>query len=181
MADPKIEESLRDFLAWVETQRRAGADVGALVGVVQALRGEVAQMRGEVATVKRIALYVAKDRLVDRDRGERHGRRLESLEHAVALVTRAPAMNDVPNYNFDPEERTGRHHIEAIRQQVAELEEDIEEEEERKRNSVLWWRRQRVVWFAAAIGFVLATAISTGCSVAVARLMPPPAASSQSK
>lgn len=162
MADPKVEQQLRDFLAWAEDERARGHTNDVLHGKIDALHG----------AVKRIAA----DRLQDRQTLARYGRRIGRLENQVALMsTTSPA---VPDWQADPSEITGTHQFaivqKAERSRIAEIEERLDEDEARRRDDATWWRRQG--WIVV---LALLVAAVTGCvGFAVQRLIPPPPISS---
>lgn len=148
MPTRNVEEQLRDFLHWEEEQRRLGHTPEKLSQKIDAL----------TIAVRRIAA----DRLQDRQRLDRYGRRLGRLENQVALMsTSTPA---VPDWHADPAEITGTHQFAVVqRAQIEALEDRFEAEEERRRENDTWWKRTGVRMVATIIvGLVLAAA--AGCA-----------------
>lgn len=62
-------------------------------GEEKSIRELILGLHAKVDAMRTSSLRVTRDRLIDRDKVQRHDRRIESLEHQVALITAAtPGM-----------------------------------------------------------------------------------------
>ncbi len=184
MNGEETDRLLREFLESENNSRNQGATLASLLDEVRASRREVTLLRNENATLTsamsvlshkidtmhRLAFEVAKDRLVDRDRIARQGKRLDAIEHQVSLMSTSNAMRSIPDWEPDPMLKTGVHNLAEIQRAQKELEEKFKAEEarkqkelERKIESGIWWsRRKREVMLGAVVSLAIATII--GCA-----------------
>lgn len=173
MSDPNVDELLRNFLLAEAQSRSRGITVEALYEAVKRVANDQAQIRIDVSRL-------VEDRRRDRaditrlqsDAG-RYGRRIGAIENQVELVSAAPPMTDVPNFEPDPKEITGTWQFATLKAEHDAIVQKTREEEERKRESAMWWKRQSVVWLVAATGALMLAAISGCVTYAVAQLSRP--------
>lgn len=142
----QVDESLKKFLEWEEKNRREGK-------TIEALHDKQDRMH-------RALLRAVRDRLEDKEKLQRHGRAIKTLQHQVGLLTEA--TDRVPDWRAPKEETTGVHNVREIAKATEELEERLDREDERKVNEETWWRRQRWVWLGIAVATVCGTLL-TGC------------------
>lgn len=154
--DPKVEDQLREFLAWEEGRRLRGE-------TLESLHRKVDRLVEQYDFLHRAIFDIAKDRLEDRARTARHGNRIEAVERQVMLISTAPPMTDVPDWMPDPREKTGQHNLRDIQRAQKELEDKWAEDQKRKVESSIFWSRQRWIWAVAFLSTLLLAAIC-GCA-----------------
>lgn len=102
---------------------------------------------------------------------ERHGKRIDLVEHHLQLVSTSPTMIGVPDFIVDPRQVTDKNHrVDAVAALKAEIEADREAELKERQAAALraddkklWWKRQWAIWLMASVGWLLAGLI-TGCA-----------------
>lgn len=110
---------------------------------------ELGALHRKVDTLQATSTTLLTEVLHDKERSNRHARRLRKLEVASE---KSPAVD----YQSDRSEITGTHELAEIQQHIRE-----------RRDSGIWWKRQRWVWAMAAAG-ALALATLTGCATYLA-------------
>lgn len=127
MNDKKYDQLLRDFLEADAAQRAEGYTL---------------------ASLHRAVKGIANDRLEDRQRLDRFGRRLKKAEFELARLSE---QAEGPDWKPDPREITGTHDLAVLKAQHDEMRDDQR-----------WGRRQRWVVLGAIVAG-LALASITGC------------------
>lgn len=143
--DAKVDALLREFLESDRKDREAGLTMPSLHEKQDRL----------YRTVQRVAF----DRLEDRQRLERYGRRLRRVENQLSLVSASPQV-PVPDWHAEASEITGTYEFRALQKQTHELSAELDAERTARHDSALWWRRKRWEWGAAAIGAVVMSIVS---------------------
>jgi len=138
---------------------RIQEDLGRVLRELGNLSANQSALHVKVDTIAQSFKRLADDRMRDRFDLERYGRRIQNLEHQIALISAKP---DLPDWQPDARDITGTHDFAVIKAQFEETRGKLKAEEERKRESMIWWKRQRWVWIAA-IFITLFTGGVSGC------------------
>lgn len=138
MTDKKYDQLLRDFLEADAAQRAEGYTL---------------------ASLHRAVKGIANDRLEDRQRMDRFGRRLRSLERENERRSEAEAG---PDWKPDPRDVTGTHDLAVLRAQHEEMRDDAK-----------WGRRQRWVVIGGIAAALIVATVSGCASYALTRIVAP--------
>lgn len=141
-------------------------DIGRVLRELGSLATNQSGLHVKVDTIAQSFKRLADDRMRDRFDLERYGRRIQSLEHQIALISAKP---ELPDWEPDQRDITGTHDFAVIKAQFEETRGKLKAEEDRKRDSAIWWKRQRWIWIVAILTVFIAGGISGCVTFAVSR------------
>lgn len=179
MADERVDDDLKQFLAWNAQQAREGYTIANLMLRQEQFMGEVRRSQEHFMVEMGRLVHGQNDQIrningriaaVETDNADIHSQ-LDA--QGVALVAIKRRVRTGPH---DDEMDTGVHQLAAIQQRLAEQEQRRRDSERVKNEEQTWWKRSVIGWVAGGIGVIITSLVTVLITLAIAnsRPLPPP-------
>lgn len=156
MTDPRVDDSLHEFLQWNERERREGYTIANVLLAMDAL-----------AKTTQAAVHDI-DVKVDRQRADCQAamvsvhERLDEHQIRILRLTRRARAG-----SHDVEMDTGNFDLLEIKKEIETQRSKRADSERVKQENAVWWKRTVVLWAAALFGTLLVALLTFTASLAV--------------